>query len=148
MSTQLQNFFPYRLAVLADAVSRSMAQVYEVRFDLSRDEWRVLAALAELGSMKTTALIPHTMLDKMQVSRAVTRMEREGLIAREDDPQDGRGYIVSVLPKGKAVYRRIVPMVHARERFLLEGLEENERAAFIGALEKVLERARRLEQQG
>ena len=35
---ELESFFPYRLALLADAVSRSMAQVYAERFDLTREE--------------------------------------------------------------------------------------------------------------
>ena len=48
---ELQQFLPYRLAVLADAVSRSMSAVYRQRFELSRDEWRLLAALsAWMGS--------------------------------------------------------------------------------------------------
>ena len=88
---KLDEFFPYRLAVLAEAVSRSMAQVYAERFDLSRDEWRVLAALAERSPMKTTALIEHTTMDKMRTSRAVNRMRSAGWSAREDDPDDGRG---------------------------------------------------------
>ncbi|HNB45689.1 MAG TPA: helix-turn-helix domain-containing protein, partial [Burkholderiaceae bacterium] len=90
MTLQLQSFFPYRLAVLADTVSRSMAQVYAERFELSRDEWRVAAALYENGAMKTTDVIAHTTLDKMQVSRAVARLERDGLIERSEDAVDRR----------------------------------------------------------
>ena len=69
----LANFLPYRLAVLSDAVSRTIASVYAARFNLSRDGWRVLAALSEVGPMKTTAVIAHTTLEKMQVSRAGRR---------------------------------------------------------------------------
>ena len=54
MNLKLQSFFPYQLAVLAETVSRAMAQVYAERFELSRDEWRVVAALYENGAMKTT----------------------------------------------------------------------------------------------
>lgn len=55
VSTQmkLQQFMPYRLAVVAEAVSRAIADVYRERFGLTRDEWRVLAALAEAGEMKS-----------------------------------------------------------------------------------------------
>ena len=77
---KLREFLPYRLAVLAEAVSRSIAQVYSHRFDLSRDEWRVLAALAETGTMKTRDTALYTTLDKMQVSRAVAGLEDGGLI--------------------------------------------------------------------
>jgi DNA-binding MarR family transcriptional regulator len=141
---KLERFFPYRLAVLAEAVSRSMAQVYDQRFELTRDEWRVLAALAEVRSMKTGAVIAYTTLDKMAVSRAVKRLERDGLIARDADPDDGRGHVLCLLPAGRALYRRIVPVVLERERFLFEGLSEAERAALDAALDKLLRRARRL----
>jgi DNA-binding MarR family transcriptional regulator len=121
-----------------------MAQVYDQRFELTRDEWRVLAALAEVRSMKTGAVIVYTTLDKMAVSRAVKRLERDGLIARDADPDDGRGHVLRLLPAGRALYRRIVPVVLERERFLFEGLSEAERAALDAALDKLLRRARRL----
>jgi DNA-binding MarR family transcriptional regulator len=141
---RLERFLAYRLAVLADAVSRSMAQVYDQRFELTRDEWRVLAALAEVRSMKTGAVIAHTTLDKMAVSRAVKRLERDGLIARDDDPDDGRGYVLRLRPAGRALYRRVVPGVLERERFLFEGLSAAQRAALDAAIDTLLRRAREL----
>ena len=56
----LQAFFPYRLAVLSEAVSLSLAEVYADRFKLSRDAWRVLAALAALplSLAKSMQLVP------------------------------------------------------------------------------------------
>lgn len=145
---ELQSFFPYRLAVLAEAVSQSVAQVYRERFGLTRDEWRVLAALAECGAVKTARVIEHTTLEKMQVSRAVSRLEEGGRIERRPDPDDGRGWVLRLTPEGRALYRRIVPLVQAREAFLLEALDEAERRALDGALGKVLARARQLGERG
>jgi DNA-binding MarR family transcriptional regulator len=144
----LQVFLPYRLAVVSEAVSRSLAAVYAERFNLSRDEWRVLAALALRNDIKSTELAALTTLDKMQVSRALTRMERDGLLEREPDPSDRRNLIVRLLPAGRALYRKIVPMARAREAYLLESLDPQERATLSSALDKLLERARQLQQQG
>jgi DNA-binding MarR family transcriptional regulator len=144
----LQRFFPYRLARLADAVSRATAQVYAERFALSRDEWRVLAALAQLGEVRTAAVMESSTLDKMQVSRAAGRMERAGLLARSPDPEDGRGHLLRLTPRGRALHARVVPMVQAREAFLLEALTPEQRAALDAALEAVQERAERLLRQG
>ena len=55
----LQVFLPYRLAVVSEAVSRSLAAVYAERFNLTRDEWRVLAALALRDDIKSTELAAH-----------------------------------------------------------------------------------------
>ena len=144
----LEHFLPYRLAVAAEAVSRSLAAIYRERFELTRDEWRVLAMLAGAGEMKSSELGARTTLDKMQVSRAVTGMEQAGLVQREPHAADRRNLVVRLTPAGRALYRRIVPMAEARERFLLEALEPAERAAFDAALDKILARARQLAEQG
>lgn len=144
----LETFFPYRLALLADAVSRSMAQIYAERFDLSRDEWRVLSSLAGVFPAKTSLVIERTTLDKVAVSRALLRLEGKGLVARDTDPDDSRGHLIRLLPAGRALFRKIVPMVRSREAFLLEGLEPAERSALDAAIDKLLERSRQLARNG
>jgi DNA-binding MarR family transcriptional regulator len=145
---QLQQFLPYRLAVLAEAVSRSMAAVYRQRFDLSRDEWRLLAALAESGRIQAAEAAQTTTLDKMQASRALRSLESRGLVARQTDESDRRHVIVQLLPAGRTLLRQLAPMVLAREAYLLEALDADERAVLDRALAKLLQRARALQQQG
>lgn len=144
----LSSFLPYRLAVLSESVSQCIAQVYRERFGLTRDEWRVLAALAEAGKVKTSTVIINTTLEKMQVSRAVSRLERDGLLERMPDPDDGRGWLLRLLPAGRALYAKVVPMVQAREQFLLNALDPTEQQALHQALNKLQERARQLNAQG
>ncbi|MBV8618760.1 MAG: MarR family transcriptional regulator [Curvibacter sp.] len=148
LNQQLASFFPYRLAVLSEAVSRSMAQIYAVRFDLSRDEWRVLAALYKAPPTKTTAIIEHTTLDKLSASRALARMEGKGLVSRSVDPDDARAYLVKLLPAGRELYKKIEPLVLARERFLLEDLGADELASLNALHDKLLLRARQLVEMG
>ncbi len=144
----LQKFFPYRVSRLAEAVSLATAQVYAKRFKLTRDEWRVVAALADAGEVKTAQILESSTLDKMRVSRAVARLERDGLVARSPDPDDGRGHRVRLLPAGAALYGKVVPMVQAREEFLLAALDPEERAVLDRAMAKVRERAEQLVRQG
>lgn len=144
----LLKFLPYRAARLADAVSRAVAPVYSERFGLSRDEWRVLVAVAGDDQMKTTDLIAHTTLDKMQVSRALARMESAALIERIPDPEDGRARIVRPTEAARKLYKKIVPMVQAREAFLLDAITAQEREVLFSAIDRIIERALQLERQG
>lgn len=145
---QLQQFLPYRLAVLADAVSRSMAAVYRQRFELSRDEWRLLAALGEPGRLQAAEAAHITTLDKMQASRALRSLEARGLVERHPDDSDRRHVIVQLQPAGRALLRQLQPMVMAREAYLLEALDDEERAVLNRALDKLLQRARTLQTHG
>lgn len=144
----LQQFFPYRIAVIAEVISQSVAQVYRERFGLTRDEWRVLAALAGAGTVRTSHVIESSTLEKMQVSRAVTRMEKDGLLERLPDPQDGRGWLLRLKPAGRALYNKVVPVVQAREEFLLDALSAQEREVLDAALDKLRQRAQLLVKQG
>lgn len=147
-SLDLQRFLPYRLAVLASAVSHSVAAVYAERFDLSREQWRVLAALAQGDGVNATGIGAVTTLDKMAVSRAVGGLETRGLLRREIDAGDRRNRILRLTPAGRAMFRRIAPMAQAREAFLLEALDDHERRVLDRAIEKLTAQARRLEAQG
>lgn len=140
----LQRFLPYRVAVLAESMSQCVAQVYRESFGLTRDEWRVMAALAEAGTVKTSRVIESTTLEKMQVSRAASRLEEGGLLERLPDPEDGRGWLLRLKPAGRALHQKIVPMVLAREEFLLQALEPAERQVLDAAVDKLLQRARLL----
>ena len=144
----LQSFLPYRLAVVAEEVSRALAAIYADRFELTREEWRVLVWLATEPGMAATELGARANLDKMQVSRAIARMEKDGLLEREQDPDDRRSLKVRLRPAGRALFRKVEPMALAREAFLLEALAPDERAALDRALSKLGERARHLQRQG
>ncbi|MBL0089387.1 MAG: winged helix-turn-helix transcriptional regulator [Ideonella sp.] len=144
----LQSFYPYQLAVLSEAVSQAMAQVYAVRFDLSRDEWRLLAGLAELGPTRTTELMLYSTMQKMPASRAAARLEERGLIERSTAEDDRRNHVLKLAPAGAALVRKIEPMVKAREQFLLDALDPTERAVLVGAHAKLLARTRQMLNQG
>jgi DNA-binding MarR family transcriptional regulator len=144
----LQHFFPYRLAVLAEEVSRTVAQLYSDRFDLTRHEWRVLAALGINRRMAAKDIADYSTLDKMSVSRAVAALEVKGYLDREEDPADRRNKILRLTPAGRALYQKIVPLARARERHILEALTAAERKALDVIMSKLLTQAHGLRERG
>ncbi len=138
---ELTRFFPYRLAVLAERVSLAVSQLYTDRFDLNRPEWRILAALGANPQMAAKDLAPYSTLDKMQVSRAVAKLEADGLIEREDDTHDRRAKILRLTAAGRALHRKIVPLVVARENHILGALTPEEREALDRIMTKIQARA-------
>ncbi len=144
----LQHFFPYRLAVLAEEVSRTVAQLYSDRFDLTRHEWRVLAALGINRQMAARDVADYCTLDKMSVSRAVAALETKAYLTREEDPADRRNKILRLTPAGRALYQKIVPLARARERHILQALTATEQTALDVIMKKLLAQARGLRERG
>ncbi len=145
---ELKQFFPYRMAVLAERISEAVSQVYSGRFDLSRSDWRVLAALGVNRQMAAKKLAPYSTLDKMQVSRAVGRLEARGLVCREEDTADHRTQILRLTDAGRALYQKLVPLVLAREAYILDVLDADELAMLERILLKIQSRAGELIERG
>ena len=140
-SLDLAAFLPYRLSILQLAVSRCLAQIYGRRFALSRHEWRALAVLAQEAPLTAVEVAERTSMDKVQVSRAVAKLIAAGRVKRETDPEDRRRAPLSPTSEGRAIYRRIVPLVKARERDLTSALTPAEARALDGILDKLHDRA-------
>lgn len=133
----LQRYFPYRLARLAEQVSLAVAEVYSERFALTRQEWRVLALLGARSEIATKEVGRLTTLDKMQVSRAMQGLEARGIVTRKSDPDDRRELIASLTSTGRALYRKIVPFALERETKLLSVLTPEEVAVLDRAMRKL-----------
>ena len=82
MSTELilEEFLPYRLSILSNTVSSSIASTYEKRFGLSIPEWRVIAVLGRFPGISAVEVAQRTMMDKVAVSRAVSKLIKRGRI--------------------------------------------------------------------
>ena len=74
----LEEFMPYRLARLSSTVSARVAKAYDKEFGLSIPEWRVIAVLGRYPGLSAVEVAEQTFLDKVAVSRAVTKLIRNG----------------------------------------------------------------------
>jgi DNA-binding MarR family transcriptional regulator len=133
----LERFMPFRLSVLANRMTRAVARVYMRRFHLSAPEWRTLAVLGRFGAMTANSVVERTAMDKVRVSRAVTRLLQLGHITRRTDPKDRRRAILDHTPSGLSVYRQIVPRALAVETEMLAALTAEERATLEAAISKL-----------
>ncbi|MBL4759015.1 MAG: MarR family transcriptional regulator [Rhizobiales bacterium] len=145
---RLQDFFPYRINILANSVSEALAQLYVQRFGLTRHEWRILATLGARTDMTAKEIARDTTLEKMQVSRAVARLESDGLVARDQDHEDRRNKILHLTTKGKSLFQEIVPLVSAREEYILEALSFEERDTLAIIMDKLEIQANELLKRG
>jgi DNA-binding MarR family transcriptional regulator len=143
----LADYYPYRLAVLSHEISRSFTPLYQNRFGLSRQEWRVLAALGEHSDMSAREISAYSTLEKMQTSRAVAGLLDSGLIGRVPHARDRREKRIRLTARGRRVYRELVPLALARESALLEALSPEERALLDQVIDRLVTRARALREQ-
>lgn len=141
----LDRFVPYRLAVLTNIVSVSIANAYEQEFGLTIPEWRVLAVLARYPNLSAIEVSERAAMDKVAVSRAVQSLIGARRIVRGHDKGDRRKSILKLSPAGKSVYTRVAPLALRYERDLLDTLSAHDRRALNRLIGRLIERARELD---
>lgn len=140
----LTRFLPYRLSVLANTVSHTLAKLYEKRFGITIPEWRIIAVLGGGETMSAGEIAQRTAMDKVQVSRAISRMLESALILRESGDTDRRKALLTLTPKALAIYAEIVPMALTYEEEATDALSIDERAQLDTLLSKLQARADQL----
>jgi DNA-binding MarR family transcriptional regulator len=130
----LEDFLPYRLNRLADAISRDFSETYRGQLGITRPEWRLLATLGQYGTMTATRIGRHSAMHKTKVSRAVTALEKRRWVTRATDEADRRVEHLKLTKAGEEVYRGMVPVAKAFEARLLARLSEEDRAAITSGM--------------
>ncbi len=138
----LEDFLPYRLSILAHTVSSTVASVYDKRFNLSIPEWRVIAILGRFPGLSAVEVAERTLMDKVAVSRAVSKLIKNGRIDREFADADRRRSILNLSEEGRRVHDEIAPLALQFERDLLQGLSAEDVQRLDILMERLLARAR------
>lgn len=138
---RLEDFLPYRLAVLSNTVSTTVARAYDKRFSVSIPEWRVIAVLGRFPGLSAVEVAGRTLMDKVAVSRAVTKLIKNGRIDREFADADRRRSILNLSEDGKKLHDEIAKLALQFERDLLDGFSAEEMTSLNGIMERLLARA-------
>jgi len=135
---ELEHFLPYRLSILSNTVSQGIATEYEERFQLSMTEWRVMTILARFPEVSAREVVERTAMDKVAVSRAVSRLVDAGRVDRGTHDGDKRRSVLKLSEAGWAIHDEVAPLARAHERELLAKLSEEERQHLDQILDKLL----------
>ena len=89
---------------------------------LSLSSYEVLLFLADSpgGQLRMSELADRVLLSRSGLTRLVDRMESDGLLRRERCPDDARGWLATITPRGRELFARArrTHLDGVRERFL------------------------------
>ncbi|OLR92339.1 MarR family winged helix-turn-helix transcriptional regulator [Actinokineospora bangkokensis] len=108
---------------------------------LSRSDYQVLVQLSETpdGRARAFEVGEELQWEQSRVSHHLARMQRRGLVAREDCPTDRRGAYVVLTAAGRAAIEKAAPAhVESVRRMVFDGLTPEQVANLGEAITAVL----------
>jgi DNA-binding MarR family transcriptional regulator len=122
----LHAFFPYQFSILAGQISNYIAKIYREKYGLSNFEWRVIATVGQHQKISAKDVCEFTQLEKMQVSRAISKLSDSGVICQQKSSEDRRASLLTLSTLGQEMYQEIIPLVISQEQKMLSGLTAQE----------------------
>lgn len=126
-----------RISRLAQLLQDEIEPVF-ARHGLNGGEFDVLAALRRTGSpyrLTPADLSRSLLVTSGGMTKRLAALEGRGLLARTDDPDDGRSRRVTLTREGKRLVEEVVAAHTANEERLLAGLSKARRSELAGLLE-------------
>ena len=133
----LETFLPYLLNQAAEATSHGFQSLYRERYGFTRTQWRVLANLGKFGSMTARDICVISHIEKTKVSRAVAALEQDGMLSRTPSETDRRAEVLSLTPKGQAIFAELGALAVGFDRDLRASLGVRDVETLVPLLRKL-----------
>ncbi|KAB0265018.1 MAG: Transcriptional regulator marR/emrR family [Microvirga sp.] len=135
--------FGYRIGYLAQLFTGPLYRELSERHDIGRQEWVVLFCSAYFEKLTAQEIGQMSGRAKANVSRAVNKLVRMGLLKREPNLADARSTQISLTRKGRAVFDQTLKPFVEREAEMLSVLTVDEVSQLDILLAKLTNRADR-----
>lgn len=137
----LESRLSYRCSMVSARIARFLAPMWESRYGLSIDTWRIMAVIGRYGPVSAKEVATRASSDAFHVSRAIERLARKKLIKRDVDPRDRRRAKLELTASGRAAHQAIGNTLTRVENELLAGLPARDQEILRRALATLDERA-------
>ena len=129
-----------RMKRLSHHLEREMEKTFAT-FGLNRASFDVMATLRRSGppyALSPGDLMASTMVTSGTMTNRIDQLEKAGLVIRVRNPEDGRGFLVSLSARGREIIEDAVTAHVATQASLIAVLDDEQRAQLDDLLRSFL----------
>jgi len=136
MNFLLENSIGFAVYRTALKLKTDMARRIK-KYDLTPEQWSVLTCLAEQDGLSQKQIAENTFKDQPTTGRIIDRLAEKGLMRREANPEDRRGFNVYLTPEGLQLRNQVMPVAVEMNENAGSQLSVEERETLLVLLSKV-----------
>ena len=106
---------------------------------LSDQQWRVLRVLGEHGVLETGRVAREALILGPSLTGMLSRMARDGLIERTQDPADQRRTVVGLTAQGRKTVDKLAHLIEAHYALMEQSLSKQKLAQLYTLLDAVID---------
>jgi len=133
----LDNFSSHLLQSITRKKKRNASKLLRKRYGIGVVEWRLIVGLAKEPGIPASKLSKFTLTDKGLVSKALTSLEKKGLIALIPKTDGSPRVNYKLTRKGDEIHDGFLPLLLEREHTIFEDSDEAEIDLFFVMLKRI-----------
>ncbi|WP_189210038.1 MULTISPECIES: MarR family winged helix-turn-helix transcriptional regulator [Actinokineospora] len=125
----------------SELLRQQLNRELQERHQIALADYEVLVRLSEQpeGRMRMSHLAGQVASSKSRLSHQIARMEKSGLVTRLNCPDDARGVIAEITPRGLEILRTAAPThVEGVREHLVDLMTEDEQTVVAALFERVI----------
>ena len=99
---------------------------------------RIIVSLTVFREMTVSELCTHAIAEQPTMSRALDKLEKDGIVERRVSDADHRARVVRLTEKGAGHFEKIWPVMLNLNEELMQSVDEADRAVFMRVLLELL----------
>ncbi|MGH1576197.1 MarR family winged helix-turn-helix transcriptional regulator [Planktotalea sp.] len=138
----LESFVPYLMNRIMGRYNSAL-HTEVVALGLTTPKLRALAVLSVKDGILIRELAVYAVVEQSTLSRALDGLEKDGLIERKADEDDGRAFHIFLTDAGRDAHSRLWPHMFEASEAMFKGVSQEERTALTNTLQKMLRNIRK-----
>jgi len=110
---------------------------------INRSEAPFIKIIYKHGTIKMNDLIANLFFHKSHATRSINKLVADGYVVKSKDPEDLRGYLLSITDKGSQVAKKIIRVLDEWEELMDGFLEKDEKEFLFNLNKKVYDKLRK-----
>jgi DNA-binding MarR family transcriptional regulator len=107
-------------------------------YQVTPDQWAILARLGQQDGISQQALADRFHRSKVSAFQLISRLEKQGLVARRSDPGDDRSNLIFLTPEGRAVQSVLVSLAQENMDQALDGISDADLETAKSVVRKII----------
>ncbi len=107
-------------------------------YRIGSGQYIFLMTIASQGRTTQKALSEELLIDKTTTAKAIAKLEAEGYVRREPDPEDNRYHLLQLTEAGKRVIPDVQAALNRVKEKTAKGISDEEYELLLSLLKKVL----------
>lgn len=142
--TSIEEVITFKLARLVGINERAGHRWSETMFNISLNEWRLLALVQAHNKVRAGDLADLMLMDKSQLSRLTKSLQAKKTLKSSPDKDDARAVVLSLSTKGQMLFDEMLAEVMRRNENVLAPLTPDEVRVFDDLMDRLIRHNRQL----